>query len=72
LLGTLEVKTVNGRLAFEVPWDRAEAIQSYLRRHGVETTVCLDDSYERRAYLELWEEIAPQRLQELLGQWQGL
>jgi hypothetical protein len=72
LLGPLELKTVNGRHAFEVPWDRAEAIQSHLRRHGVETTVCLDDSYERRAHLELWEEIAPQRLQELLDQWQGL
>jgi hypothetical protein len=72
LFGPLELKTINGRRAFEVPWERAEAIQSHLRRHGVETTVCLDDSYERRAYLELWEEIAPQRLQELLDQWQGL
>jgi hypothetical protein len=72
LLGPLQLKTINSRHAFEVPWERAEAIQSHLRRHGVETTICVDDSYERRAHLELWEDIPPQRLQELLDQWQGV
>ena len=72
LLRPVELKMVNGRHAFDVPWERAEAIQSHLRRHGVETTLCVDDSYERRAHLELWEEITPQRLQEVLGQWRGL
>lgn len=72
LLESLRLIMINGRHAFDVPWERAEAIQSHLRRHGVGTTVCVDDAYERRAHLELWEEIAPQRLHELLCLWQGV
>jgi hypothetical protein len=37
----------------------------------VGTTLCVDDSYARRAHLELWEEIEPRKLQELLDQWEG-
>jgi hypothetical protein len=71
LLEPFELRTVNGRRAFDVPWRRAEAIQSHLRRHGVRTTVCVDDSYARRAHLELWEDINPQKLQDLLAKWEG-
>jgi hypothetical protein len=71
LLELLELKTVNGRPAFDVPWERAEAIQTHLRRHGVGTTVRVDDLFERRAHLELWEEVSPQRLQEILDQRHG-
>jgi hypothetical protein len=66
-----QIRTVNGRRAFDVPWARALAIQSHLRRHGVGTTVCVDDSYGRRAHLELWEDISPQKLQDLLALWEG-
>jgi hypothetical protein len=72
LLELLELRTVNGRWAFDVPWEKAEAIQSHLRRHGVNTTLRVDDLFERRAHLELWEEISSERLQEILDQWQGL
>ncbi len=71
LLEPVQLRTVNGRKAFDVPWDRAEAIQSHLSRNGVGTTLCVDDSYARRAHLELWEEIEPQKLQEVLDQWEG-
>jgi hypothetical protein len=71
LLEPLELKSVSGRWAFDVPWEKAEAIQDHLRRHGVGATLRVDDLIERRAHLELWEEISPQQLQEILDQWQG-
>ena len=41
LLEPVQLRTVNGRKAFDVPWDRAEAIQSHLSRNGVGTTLCV-------------------------------
>jgi hypothetical protein len=71
LLEPFQLRMVNGRHAFDVPWERAEAIQSHLRRHGVGATVCVDDCYQRLAHLEVWEDIPPQQLQELLRKWEG-
>ena len=66
----LHVMTVEGRLRVPVPWDRAEAIQIYLRRQGVEATLCLDPA-AREAHLDLAPEADAAKVQAALNGWEG-
>jgi hypothetical protein len=69
-LPKVSVSPVGNRLVITVPWDKAEPLQSYLRGHGIRSTVCLDRAAET-AHLELWESADPQKLRALVGEWEG-
>jgi hypothetical protein len=58
------------RLIVPVPWNRAEAIQSYLREHDVESTLCLEPM-TRDAHLELHTNRGADAVQALLDRWAG-
>jgi hypothetical protein len=53
------------RLIVPVPWQKAEAIQSYLRDHDVPSTLCLEP-LTRDAYLEVHTNIGAEDVQVLL------
>ena len=58
------------RLIVPVPWNRAEAIQTYLRRRGVDSTLCLD-ARTREAHLELHTNAGVEAVQALLDRWEA-
>ena len=58
------------RLIVPVPWNRAEAIQTYLREHEVESTLCLEPM-TREAHLELHTKMGVDTVQSLLDRWEG-
>jgi hypothetical protein len=66
----LRVTAAGNRFIIDAPWERAEALHSYLQQHGVGSVMCLDPT-DRQARLELWPESDPQRAQELLTTWPG-
>jgi hypothetical protein len=64
------VSPVGNQLLVTVPWDKADALQSYLRGHGIGSTVCLDPAAET-AHLELWQGADLQKLKALVEEWEG-
>jgi hypothetical protein len=64
------VSPVGNRVVVTIPWDKADPLQSYLRGHGIGSTVCLDPAAET-AHLELWESADPQKLHALVEEWEG-
>jgi hypothetical protein len=64
------VSPVGDRLVVTVPWDKADPLRSYLRGHGMGSTVCLDPA-AKTAHLELWEGADGQKLQALVEEWEG-
>jgi hypothetical protein len=61
-----QITTLRDRLCVDVPWERAENVQSRFRTHGIATTLHLEPS-SRQARLELWDHIAIERVQALLA-----
>lgn len=58
------------RLCAAVPWDAAQAVQAYLRRHGVHSTVVLDTA-THEARIESWDGTDLQQFQLRLHQWES-
>jgi hypothetical protein len=50
-----------GRWSVAIPWNRADDIQTRLRKRGCPTTVCLNPE-DRMAWLEPWPEVDPSQL----------
>ncbi len=46
------VRADGDKLLVDVPWERAEHIQSHLQSRGIQSVLCADAA-ERRAHLEL-------------------
>jgi hypothetical protein len=63
---TPQITTIRDRLCVDVPWERAENVQSRFRTHGIETTLHLEPA-SRQARLELWHHIAIERVRALLA-----
>ncbi len=58
------------RLIVPVPWNRAEAIQSYLRKHDIDSTLCLEPT-THTAHLELHTKLGIDAVQAALDRWQA-
>jgi hypothetical protein len=58
------------RLIVPVPWNRAEAVQTYLRDRDVNSTLCLEPM-TRDAHLELHTTMGAEAVQALLDRWEG-
>jgi hypothetical protein len=69
-LPKVSVSPVGNRLVITVPWDKADPLHSYLRGHGIGSTVCLDPAVGT-AHLELWESADPLKLGALVEEWEG-
>jgi hypothetical protein len=58
------------RLIVPVPWNRAEALQTYLRDNNISSTLCLEPLV-REAYLEVRAEGGANTVQSVLDRWEG-
>ena len=58
------------QLIVPVPWNRAESVHTYIRRHGVGSTLCLD-ALAREAHLELHTSAGVEAVQALLDRWEA-
>jgi hypothetical protein len=58
------------RLIVPVAWNRAEALQTYLRTNGLPSTLCLEP-LAREAYLELHSKGGAEAVQAILDRWDG-
>jgi hypothetical protein len=61
----LRVTTARNRLCVQVPWNRAEEVQTRLRRQGIGSTLHLNPA-ERVASLELWPGVDAEKAQAAL------
>ena len=68
LIEPVRVQAAGDRLTVEVPWRAAEGLQIFLRKHGLESTVCFDPQ-PREARLEMWPGTDAAKLQEVLRSW---
>ena len=55
-----------GRWYVTVPWEQADNLRNELERRGCPSTLCLDP-LARRARLELWPGVSPDRVLAELG-----
>jgi hypothetical protein len=58
------------RLIVPVAWNRAEALQTYLRTNSLPSTLCLDPM-AREAYLEVHTRAGAEAVQAVLDRWGG-
>jgi len=58
------------RLIVPVPWNRAEALQTYLSTNGMPSTLCLEP-LEQEAHLEMHTKAGAEAVQALIDRWGG-
>jgi hypothetical protein len=66
-LADVEILENNGRLWIQLAWNTAERWQQWLRRHHIESTLCLDP-VNHEAHLEPAAELTADQLRKLLAE----
>ncbi|HJT79264.1 MAG TPA: hypothetical protein VJ739_18860 [Gemmataceae bacterium] len=69
-LNPVRVRQVDTRLLVDVPWGRADGVQTHLGRYGIRSTLILD-ALEQRASLELWPGTNEAAARAALAGWAG-
>jgi hypothetical protein len=60
----------DGLLTLDVRWQYAEAVQAYLHKHGIGSTLHLDPA-TGAARLEVWPDCSATVVRGLLTRWRG-
>ncbi len=68
LFEPLRVTSDAGKLAVDVPWREAEALQTYLRQKDLGATICFDPR-THEARLEMWPGVDADALRQALTGW---
>jgi hypothetical protein len=63
-----QLTDVRGKLVLEAPWRDVEALQTYLRRHGIGSTICLEP-WDPTARLEIWPGANAEQVRTALEGW---